>query len=72
MLQLDELKEQLVKETAKLPEKCRMVFQMSREEGYSQKQIAKKLSISEKTVEAHLSKAIRTLRIGLSQLITIL
>src|SRR5829696_7151339 len=31
LLQCEELREQLVKETAKLPEKCRLVFQMSRE-----------------------------------------
>lgn len=71
-LRLEELRVQLMKETAKLPDKCRMVFQMSREEGYSQKQIARKLSISEKTVEAHLSKALRSLRTGLSHLITLL
>jgi RNA polymerase sigma-70 factor (family 1) len=70
-LRLDELKMQLLKETAKLPEKCRLVFQMSREEGYSQKQIAKKLNIAQKTVEAHLSKALRSLRTGLSQLLCI-
>jgi len=71
-LRLEELKEQLTRETAKLPEKCRMVFQMSREEGYSQKQIAKKLSISQKTVESHLSKSLRPLRTSLGQLMTFL
>ena len=65
VLRFEELKEELIKETAKLPEKCRLVFQLSRDEGFSQKQIAIKLGISEKTVEAHLSKAIRTLRAGL-------
>ena len=71
-LRFEELKEQLLKETAKLPEKCRLVFHLSREEGFSQKQIANKLSISEKTVEAHLSRALRSLRTGLSGLITLL
>ena len=71
-LSLEELREQLSKETAKLPEKCRLVFQMSREQGFSQKAIAEKLSISEKTVEAHLSKALRTLRMNLSQFLTAL
>ena len=70
-LQLEDLREQLAKETAKLPEKCRMVFQMSREAGFSQKQIAKKLNISEKTVESHLSRALRSLRTGLGQFMTI-
>ena len=68
-LRLQELKDQLMKETSRLPEKCRMVFQMSREEGFSQKQIAHRLNISEKTVEAHLSRALRSLRTGLSHLL---
>jgi RNA polymerase sigma-70 factor (ECF subfamily) len=71
-LALDELHQQLLKETAKLPEKCRMVFQLSREQGYSQRQIAEKLQISEKTVEAHISRALHSLRISLSQFMTML
>jgi RNA polymerase sigma-70 factor (ECF subfamily) len=71
-LGVEELKKELSKETAKLPEKCRLVFQMSREQGFPQKTIAEKLSISEKTVEAHLSKALRTLRMNLSQFLTAL
>ena len=50
---------------AALPEKCRLVYQLSREQGYSQKQIAAELDISEKTVEAHMSKAIKSLKTGL-------
>jgi len=61
-LAFDELKEELAKHVRQLPEKCRLVFQLSREEGYSQKQIAETLQISEKTVEAHLGKAFKTLR----------
>lgn len=45
----------------KLPEKCQLVFKL-RQEGLSQKEIAASLNISEKTVEAHLSKARKTLR----------
>ena len=71
-LRFEELKQRLFKETSRLPEKCRMVFQLSRDKGYSQKQIAKELSISEKTVESHLYKALRTLRISLGQFITVL
>jgi len=70
VIQFEALKEQLVKETAKLPEKCRLVFQLSREEGYSHKQISAKLGISEKTVESHLSKALRSLRTGLSHIMS--
>jgi RNA polymerase sigma-70 factor (ECF subfamily) len=67
---LEDLKRQLLQETTRLPHKCRMVFQLSRNEGFSQKQIAIKLNIAEKTVEAHLSKALRSLRTGMSHLLT--
>lgn len=72
-LAFDELREELARYVQQLPEKCRLVFQLSREEGYSQKQIAETLQISEKTVEAHLGKAFKTLRSKLtSYLITLL
>ncbi len=61
-LAFDELRDELAKYVQQLPEKCRLVFQLSREKGYSQKQIAETLQISEKTVEAHLGKAFKTLR----------
>jgi RNA polymerase sigma-70 factor (ECF subfamily) len=41
---------------------------MSRENGMSQKQIAAEFCISEKTVEAHIGKALKVLRTGLGQL----
>jgi RNA polymerase sigma-70 factor (ECF subfamily) len=69
-LRLEELQHELMNETEKLPAKCKMVFRLSREQGYTQKQIAIRMGISEKTVESHLSKALRTLRIGLSQFIS--
>jgi len=61
-LAFNELQQELSIHVQQLPEKCRLVFQLSREEGYSQKQIAQELGISEKTVEAHLGKAFKTLR----------
>ena len=64
-LEFEEVKERLAKLVSDLPEKCRLVFVMSREQGMSHKQIAEELDISEKTVEAHLSKATKTLRTGL-------
>lgn len=45
-----------------LPEKCRLVFIMSRFEQMSYKEIAAKLDISTKTVENQISKALRNLR----------
>jgi RNA polymerase sigma-70 factor (ECF subfamily) len=48
-----------------LPEKCRIVFQQSRVAGKSNPEIAKDLNISRKTVEKHISSALRQLRLSL-------
>jgi RNA polymerase sigma-70 factor (family 1) len=66
-LEFEELRSRLACFVADLPEKCRLVYQLSRESGLSQKKIAAELGISEKTVEAHLGKALKTLRTRLSQ-----
>lgn len=69
LLEFDEMKMRIADIVSKLPEKCRLVFVLSRDEGLSQKQIAEKLGISDKTVESHLRKAIKTLRNGLNSFI---
>jgi RNA polymerase sigma-70 factor (ECF subfamily) len=46
----------------KLPPKRRIIFEMSREEGLSYSEIAKKLNISVSTVKVQMSKALETLR----------
>lgn len=46
-----------------LPDKCRMVFRLSRENGLSEKQIARELHISQKTVQAHMTRALKLLRV---------
>lgn len=51
-----------------LPEKCRLVYRMSREQSLSEKQIAEILVISPKTVQAHMTKALKTLRLSLRSL----
>lgn len=66
-LAFEELQERLEALVSGLPEKCQLVYRLSREKGYSQQQIAEALQISEKTVEAHLGKALKTLRHGLNQ-----
>jgi len=55
-----------------LPEKCQLVFRLSREDGMTEKQIAEELQISTKTVEAHITKALKTLRTSLHQLFNLL
>jgi RNA polymerase sigma-70 factor (family 1) len=51
-----------------LPEKSRNVFKLSRLEGYSKKEIAKLLRISEKSIEYHLTKSLKILRLQLKNL----
>ncbi|MGF7233217.1 RNA polymerase sigma-70 factor [Arachidicoccus sp.] len=53
---------QLQNEVNKLPQKCKLVFQYSRELGLSNREIADQLQLSTKTVEAHLTKALKHLR----------
>lgn len=68
--QLDyELTRQQLEETVKtLPEKCQLVYRLSREAGMSEKQIAEELKIAPKTVEAHITKALKTIRGSLQSL----
>jgi RNA polymerase sigma-70 factor (family 1) len=51
-------------EIEQLPEKCRLIFKYSRNDGMPVKQIAAKLQLSPKTVENQLGKAIRHLRLA--------
>jgi len=57
-----ELRQLLEKTISQLPEKCRIVFLLSRDENKTYAEIAAELNISQKTVEAHMSKALRELR----------
>jgi RNA polymerase sigma-70 factor, ECF subfamily len=67
-----ELEENIANALAKLPPECRKVFELSRTEGLKYKEIADTLHISVKTVEAQMSKALRSLRIELSDYLTLL
>jgi RNA polymerase sigma-70 factor (family 1) len=71
-LSFEELYERMNREINKLPEKCRLVFTLSRMEGYSNQEIADELDISTKTVEAHMSKALKSLRTGLGEYLPVL
>ncbi|WP_318312688.1 RNA polymerase sigma-70 factor [Flagellimonas crocea] len=50
-----------------LPEKCQKVFKKSRVEGLCNKEISKELEISPKTVENHMTRALRQLRVALAE-----
>lgn len=60
-----EFEEKLIVVLAELPERSRMAFEYSRFENLTYKEIAKKMGISVKAVEALISRALRTLRIEL-------
>jgi RNA polymerase sigma-70 factor (family 1) len=64
-LNFHELEQQIQELVTALPEKCRLVYELSREHGLSNKDIAAQLGISEKTVENQLTKALARLRAGL-------
>jgi RNA polymerase sigma-70 factor (ECF subfamily) len=46
----------------KLPKKCKEVFELSRYDGLKNNEIAQKLSISQRTVETHISNALKFLK----------
>jgi len=63
---------EIVKKTLHLlPEQTRHIFEMSRYETKSVKEIAKELSISPKTVEYHITKSLKVLRIALSDYLSL-
>ncbi|MBY0434843.1 MAG: RNA polymerase sigma-70 factor [Cyclobacteriaceae bacterium] len=55
-----------------LPERCRLVFEMNRQDGLSYIQVAEKLGISVKTVEAQMSKALALLRERLGEFLVLI
>lgn len=61
-LEIDELKDRIASVLDALPDRCREIFSMSREEELSYAEIADKLDISVKTVETQISRALKVLR----------
>ncbi len=64
-IELKELETLLRKTLDKLPARRRNIFRMHRMEGLKYNEIAKKLGVSVKTVEAEITKTLRTFRIEL-------
>lgn len=61
------LEESLRGQIESLPQKCRLVFIYSRIHQMTNEEIAKHLSISEKTVEGHITKGLKLLRLYLKE-----
>ncbi|MCD0472229.1 RNA polymerase sigma factor [Flavobacterium sp. JAS] len=65
LLMHEELVQQINAIIETLPEKCQQVYKLSREEQLSHKEIAERLSISKKTVENHITKALHVIRFSM-------
>jgi RNA polymerase sigma-70 factor (ECF subfamily) len=69
-LEADELARLVESAIARLPERCRMVFLLSRENGLSYAEIAGTLGISVKTVETQMGRALKFLRAELAAFVS--
>lgn len=61
-LEVKELQTKIKDSLDLLPDKCRMVFELSRFQNKKYREIAEELNISIKTVEIHMGKALKILR----------
>jgi RNA polymerase sigma-70 factor (ECF subfamily) len=71
IVELLELQDKIDKAIEMMPQERKKIFTMSRVEGLKYRDIAKKLNISVKTVEAQMGKALEFLREKLSQYLVI-
>jgi RNA polymerase sigma-70 factor (ECF subfamily) len=69
LLEVKEIREVVNRTLEELPEKPAQIFRMSRYEGLKYREIAEKLSISIKTVEANMGKALKVFRKNLQEYI---
>ncbi|NGF56352.1 RNA polymerase sigma-70 factor [Parapedobacter sp. SGR-10] len=70
-LQEKVLQEQIDRQIASLPERMRTIFEMSRKEYMSYKEIADELYLSDKTVKKQISRALKILRVKLDFLLSL-
>lgn len=62
-----EVQTEIINAINELPDQCRKVFLLSRSNGLKNREISEKLGLSEKTVESHLTKALKTIRLLLEK-----
>ena len=67
MLQYKELQSRVARILEQLPDRCGKIFMMNRFEGLKYSEIADKLSISIKTVESNMGKALKEFRKALAE-----
>lgn len=68
----NELKISIEKAVLQLPEQCRKIFLMSRQDEMTYKEIAAELNLSVKTVEAHIGRALKSFREQLEEYLILL
>lgn len=71
-IESNELGEEVLQVIESLPDKCKEVFKLSYLHEMKNKEIANVMGVSLKTVESHMYKALRLLRVRLKHLITIM
>lgn len=64
-----ELFEELEGAISELPERCRIIFKLSRQQGLSADEIARELNISSNTVDAQIGKALKKMRTRFGRLL---
>jgi RNA polymerase sigma-70 factor (family 1) len=67
IIQAKELQQKIATVLERLPERCSRIFCMNRFEGLKYSEIAEKLSVSVKTVEANMGKALKEFRKALTE-----
>ena len=67
----NELQQNIDKAVNSLPDECRKIFSMSRQDGLKYTEIAEKLNISVKTVETQISRALTKLKFELKDFLVL-
>jgi len=65
-LDFEALREELEKAVTQLPEKCRLIFRLSREQHLSDKEIAQELHLSVNTVRTQMQRALQKLKTAIN------
>ena len=67
MMETSDLEGAIMAAVNSLPERCKLIFSLSRFEDMSHQQIADQLDISKKTIENQMTKALKTIRKAIQQ-----
>ncbi len=67
MMETADLQSAIMVAVDSLPERCKLIFSLSRFENMSHQQIADQLDISKKTIENQMTKALKTIRKAIQQ-----